>query len=1099
MNRSRPKASRNRCVAPPRLESLERRRLLSVELLADIAATPGGAVPTGTVAWRDALYFSATGSDGMGLWTSDGSPGGTRLLHDLKTPQRPAPGRPFQITPAAQRLYFVAESAELWTSDGTAAGTTMLRRFNVGGGKAIDRLTAVGDTLFFVAPDDAGDVELWKSDGTPQGTSRVKDIAGGSSSGNPSELTAFKGLLYFAANGPAGGNELWRSDGTEAGTYMLKDIHPTGASTPAELTVSGGALFFTANAGSGRRLWKTDGTPQGTVQVKGSSPSNRELNPLRLTDVGGTLYFTADATFMGHELWRSDGTDAGTRVVKDIAPGGQGSQFDHLTAAGDTLYFSSYSSSGSGWDVWRSDGTPEGTRMVKDIRVTNASATPANLTPAGDALYFTIDTGLQRAQWWRTDGTEPGTVPVQYPGEAPDFLAQVPGFLYPAVVGETLYFIGPSWGGLQELWKIDPAAARPMPMDALRRGSIASEPENFVVTGDRAFFSAGSQLWVTDGTPAGTSLVKDRFQVDEMTALGGGVLMSGRDAGLPERPSEGYELWSSDGTPAGTRLVKDIRPGTADASPHYFERIGDVAYFAANDGVHGIELWRSDGTDAGTRMFRDINPGPDSSFPQSFFADNGRLYFSADDGQAGQELWVTDGSEQGTTFVDFQPGRGGSQPTVHWSLDGDLIMAAARTDYDHELWRFDPATGQAELLGDLRPGPEGSSPIGGIVRGDLLYVTARPDDYGYELFRTDGTPQGTMRLSNRGSQTSVGYSVGLPIPVPNSDRLLFIATTPQHGPELWTTDGTPTGTNLLLDLRPGPTGSIPSGLTPFNGALYFFADDGVHGTELWKTDGTAAGTSLAHEFVPGPLASKAWHDQAGPIVPLGDKLLVVADDGFTGAELWAFSPDADTTAPAVVSAEYRPDALPPSIRVTFSEHVARSLAADDFHIQNTLTGATVPAGDVAWDYTPSTHTATLWFPQLAAGLLREGAYRLSIAADAVRDIAGNPLAVPFTFGFRHLPADANRDGAVNFTDLVAVAQNYGKTGSTWATGDFNGDTRTDFQDLVLLAQRYNTPPPAASAAVATAAKEQSSTRVFNTAAPIRTTPSKRPAPKARKT
>jgi hypothetical protein len=55
-----------------------------------------------------------------------------------------------------------------------------------------------------------------------------------------------------------------------------------------------------------------------------------------------------------------------------------------------------------------------------------------------------------------------------------------------------------------------------------------------------------------------------------------------------------------------------------------------------------------------------------------------------------------------------------------------------------------------------------------------------------------------------------------------------------------------------------------------------------------------------------------------------------------------------------------------------------------------------------------------------------------------------------------LAGDANLDGSVNFADLLIVAQNYQKTGTTFATGDFNADGTTNFADLLVVAQNYNT-------------------------------------------
>lgn len=65
--------------------------------------------------------------------------------------------------------------------------------------------------------------------------------------------------------------------------------------------------------------------------------------------------------------------------------------------------------------------------------------------------------------------------------------------------------------------------------------------------------------------------------------------------------TNGFELWKSDGTTAGTVMVKDINPGSADSLFHYSESIaiGNTFYFQATD-AQSCELWKSDGTTAGT-------------------------------------------------------------------------------------------------------------------------------------------------------------------------------------------------------------------------------------------------------------------------------------------------------------------------------------------------------------------------------------------------------------------------------------------------------------------------------------------------------------------
>ena len=100
----------------------------------------------------------------------------------------------------------------------------------------------------------------------------------------------------------------------------------------------------------------------------------------------------------------------------------------------------------------------------------------------------------------------------------------------------------------------------------------------------------------------------------------------------------GAELWKSDGTEAGTVMVRDIRPGSQGSAPAALYAAGDVLYFRADDGAHGQELWRSAGTEATTILLSDINPSAGSN-PQSMRLLGDTLLVTADDGSSGRELW----------------------------------------------------------------------------------------------------------------------------------------------------------------------------------------------------------------------------------------------------------------------------------------------------------------------------------------------------------------------------------------------------------------------------------------------------------------------------
>src|SRR5262249_22567269 len=188
----------------------------------------------------------------------------------------------------------------LWKSDGTEAGTMMVADLTPGrGGTFINKMTAVGGTLFFTTDVGHTGLELWKSEGTAGGTALVKDITPGGDGWRVYALKDVDGTLCFTVEDLGRGMGLWKSDGTEAGTVRIKDLFlglPTGL---GGMTDVNGTVFFVADVtaefgGIGAELWKTDGTEAGTVLVKDINPGTLGSSPQNLEFAGGNLFFTID-------------------------------------------------------------------------------------------------------------------------------------------------------------------------------------------------------------------------------------------------------------------------------------------------------------------------------------------------------------------------------------------------------------------------------------------------------------------------------------------------------------------------------------------------------------------------------------------------------------------------------------------------------------------------------------------------------------------------------------------------------------------------------------------------------------------------------------
>jgi hypothetical protein len=182
--------------------------------------------------------------------------------------------------------------------------------------------------------------------------------------------------------------------------------------------------------------------------------------------------------------------------------------------------------------------------------------------------------------------------------------------------------------------------------------------------------------------------------------------------------------------------------------------------------------------------------------------------------------------------------------------------------------------------------------------------------------------------------------------------------------------------------------------------------------------------------------------------------------GGTGPASGALSVTIDTVAPTFAVAYDRE--VTQDFALAFeSASVASKLALGEATVtlESNLAGTVSPAQVVP--------LSTISFNDVSAifdvgALLSDGRYRLSVAANAVTDAAGNPLAQPISFTFAQLAGDANNNGTVEFQDLVVLSQNYNLSGKTFSQGNFNYDAagNVDFADLVLLAQRYNLTLPA---------------------------------------
>jgi ELWxxDGT repeat protein len=378
-----------------------------------------------------------------------------------------------------------------------------------------------------------------------------------------------------------------------------------------------------------------------------------------------------------------------------------------------------------------------------------------------------------------------------------------------------LYF--PSDDGIHgtELWRSDGTAAGTWLIRDLCPGFCSSSLRSLTAFQHRLYWS-DLLLWTSDGTAQGTV----PFPGPEFPAAGHGLIPLGNVGGRLLLSGENHdnsqgELWTTDGTAAGTVRIREFSASTGGyfARPFSIGQSGSVLFFAT--GYRTLTVWATDGTLTGTVPL--YTSAPDLSLRNALVA-GGRLFFEF--GSASTSVaWVSDGTLAGT-----QPLAGVSFGSDLTALGSQVLFVRGSYTAGWELWKSDGTVAGTSLLkafeGVFRP--ETMTAIG----SQLFF--SRP---GGELWASDGTAAGT-RLVRQFFQVD-----GL---LPFGDRLAFFAEDGSHGVQAWLSDGTPAGTDPVVELQPGST--VGRMLGVLGGRLLFEAGDS-RGWFLWASDGTPGSLS----------------------------------------------------------------------------------------------------------------------------------------------------------------------------------------------------------------------------------------------------------------
>lgn len=713
----------------------------------------------------------------------------------------------------------------------------------------------LGNETYFSTYVDGYGEELWKTDGTDAGTKLVKDIVPGVGSSEPSGLTVVGNELLFTVSLIySGATQLWKTDGTEAGTVLVKDFGP-GAYNKyiGDIFAADQGVYFTYQPSNDdyMELWYSNGTTAGTYVVADQSFA---LNYIYLgVESGGAFFFTGSNNDQGSELWRSNGTPEGTYLIKDIVPGIFSSQPFGLTPYQDGIIFSiNYGTTDAGAELWKSDGTSDGTVQVIDIQPGSEGSQPMNLTAAGNVVIFSAFTVQFGRELWMTDGTKDGTMMIGDLNPGPD--SSTPND-FTAVGTSALYFLARGHAVGEELWILD--VDGPRFVKDIYPGDGSSNLDELVGVGNLLYFVAndgvhGKELWRSNGTDAGTWMVEDEASAysspNRLTPISGVLFFTRYDFGTYSEVLRFY-----DGVSPTSNKVVFSWAANSSSNPHSYTNVNGVVFFSAYDSTHGVELWKSEGPD--TVLVKDlITTNNEGSHPEFLVNLNGILYFTASTGSGGRQIWKSNGTPDGTTLA----------------FDSDLSSQLGDVD---------------QIL---------------VSNGKLFIVCPRPNDK-FDLWISDGTNANTRLLKTYSGFAWYSEPLITDI-IAYEGAYYFAANDGIHGEELWKTDGTPEGTFIVHEVGAGVKSSYPSNLTTLNGKLYFKAYSGVYDIELWRTDGSESGTELVYGFAYPPQGNSYGYSLSEIVVANGN-LYFLGYELDTGAELWKSD---GTTAGTVIVADSIP-------------------------------------------------------------------------------------------------------------------------------------------------------------------------------------------------
>ena len=448
-------------------------------------------------------------------------------------------------------------------------------------------------------------------------------------------------------------------------------------------------LFAGIDSSGYEALWSTDGTAADTQEIYSGT-----LSSLTFAVFGDSVLFSRYDANGNLQLWVTDGTTSGTKQLTSVPnPGG----VSYVAVIGTKAVFTAPATDGSGHlQLWSTDGTTSGTTQLTSTMYTDSAGQVAGVSPEdtisegsfalflGSSLSYTAQYSYLGSSLWVTDGTSSGTHELTADQYETTGNHNLDDFQYARILGSV---------GTKGLF----------------------EDEN-------------NNIWVTDGTSAGTTAIA-------YNAIGlSGVSVLGQSVFYLAYGATGYsgtpELWVTTGNPSAATQLTGLNKVSGEGQyPTEVTVYGSLELFQSQS-----NLWASDGTVAGTKMIASV--APEVITPSS-----GKAFFVANG-----QLWDTDGTAAGTQQITDIAGLfdGLSATQIQLTAFGQKALFVANNPgaSGSVLWTTDGTTAGTHALSSAL------NPSDITVVGNKALFNGSADGNSYQLWVTDGTPAGTEEITN---------------------------------------------------------------------------------------------------------------------------------------------------------------------------------------------------------------------------------------------------------------------------------------------------------------------------------------------------------------